>query len=384
LAKALRWVDETLHNPLRPPQRAMQEPYIEVSGAGLYIPKRLESRLRSLCEAADSAVRKAMQPPAPAVVASAHSALDELCDWLERARAQAIVMAPDKSVVWSPDASDASPMRRALADANPAAVRSVHADLEVIDRRSRQFLRCVRDVDRLPRHCAVLEASDGTYVDPQRRAVVHELVQPGFDARAWEAPPYHRLLVGARVIHDWGHVAHTAKMIRVPPERKTSYDDARAALGECFEQILTRVPARLHDDVQRESQALVARSGDLRKALARATLGRVGDYLSNLLCSRLIPAEEMQAYVRTNVRHHFDEDLGVISALARYAYEVQYLDLAGMSRDYFFRTSRFPDYFIASGIVSEDDMQGLFDAVGAVLAHYDFDESLLDLRAGMH
>lgn len=381
LGKALRWVDEAFHNPLRPPRRAAQEPYIEVSDTGLYIPKRLESKLRTLCNAAEDAVRQAMRPPALAIPGSTHHELNEFCDWLERERAQAIILAPDKSIVWSPDAKDASAMRQVLADTSPAAIKSIRADVAVIDRRSRQFLGCVRDLDSLPRQCAVLEADGGTYIDPQRRAVVHELVQNGFDARNWEAPPYHRLLVGARVIHEWGHIAHTAKMIRVPPAAKPDYEQARAELGECFEGVLARVPPRLRHDVERESQFLAARSGDLRKGLARKTLARVGDYLSNLLCSRLIPVEEMQAYVRTNVHHHFDEDLGVVSALARYAYEVQYLGLAGLSRDYFFRTSRFPDYFINSGIISERDTHALFDAVGAVLAHYDFDDSLLDLRA---
>ena len=91
-----------------------------------------------------------------------------------------------------------------------------------------------------------------------------------------------------------------------------------------------------------------------REVLARKTLARVGDYLSNLMCSKLIPEEEMQTYVRTNVRHHFDENLGLVSELARYAYEVHYLALANLPSSYFFNTSRFIDYFIKSGIISEE------------------------------
>jgi hypothetical protein len=85
--------------------------------------------------------------------------------------------------------------------------------------------------------------------------------------------------------------------------------------------------------------------------------------------------------VRTNVRHHFDERLGVVSELARYAYEVHYLRLAGLPREYFFRTSRFPEYFIASGIVTEADTHTLFDAAGAVLDCHAFDENLIELPA---
>jgi hypothetical protein len=89
----------------------------------------------------------------------------------------------------------------------------------------------------------------------------------------------------------------------------------------------------------------------------------------------------MQAYVRTNVRHHMDENLGLVSELARYTYEVHYLALAGMPRSYFFDTSRFRDYFIDSGIISEGDAHALFDAAGWVLACYAIDETKLELRA---
>jgi hypothetical protein len=385
LAKALRWVDELLHDPLRPPKRAPEEPFLNVNDTGLYVPKRLQSKLMNLGAAADSAVQAALQPataPQPAATpAAASGALGVLCDWLEASRAHAIVLAADGSTAWSPAADDAAAVRHALDGASDAAVASIHADLRVVDERSRRFLGCVRDPDALPAHCTVLETGGGVYVDAAQRAIVYELVQPAFDARSWVAPPYHRLLLGARVMHEWGHVAHTAKMIAVPAERRAAYLQARAELGACFADVLSRVPAQLRDEVEREARPLAERAGDLPGALARKTLARVGDYLANLLSARLIPVEEMQAYVRTNVRHHFDERLGLVSELARYAYEVHYLGLAGLSRDYFFRTSRFPDYFIAPGIVSEADAHALFDATGAVLAFYELDTGKLALPA---
>jgi hypothetical protein len=89
--------------------------------------------------------------------------------------------------------------------------------------------------------------------------------------------------------------------------------------------------------------------------------------------------EEMQAYVRTNVRHHLDENLGIVSELGRYAYEVHYLALAGMPRSYFFDTSRFRDHFIETGIISEESANALFDAAGRVLALYAIDETRFTL-----
>ena len=130
-----------------------------------------------------------------------------------------------------------------------------------------------------------------------------------------------------------------------------------------------------------ETAGLSLGSNELPAILARKTLARVGDYLSNLMCSKMLPGEEMQIYVRTNVRHHFDENLGLVSELARYAYEVHYLALANLPRSYFFNTSGFVDYFIHSGIITEDNTNALFDAVGRVLACYEIDETKLTLPA---
>ena len=381
LAAALAWIDDLLHDPLRAPLGEPTEPYVGVNDTGLYVPRRLQGALLDLASAAEQAVRGAMQRHGTVADEPASRALDELCDWLERERAHVIVRDPDGPVAWSPDATSASGMRRALRGAGDAAVASIHADLRVVHARSRQFLGCVHDLRALPTHCPVLETGGGAYVDAAQRAVVYELVQPAFDARRGTAPPCHRLLLGARVVHEWGHIAHTAKLIGVPAPHRAEYARARRELGERFAAIVRRMPARLQADVEHDVGPLAARDGGLDKALARKTLARVGDYLANLLGERLLPGEEMQAYVRTNVRSHFSAELGVVSELARYAYEVHYLRLAGLPRDYFFRTSRFREYFVASGIVSEADTRALFDAAGAVLDCYAFDDTRITLPA---
>ena len=124
-------------------------------------------------------------------------------------------------------------------------------------------------------------------------------------------------------------------------------------------------------------QGLAPLTGDRAAALARKTLARVGDYLANLLCSRLLPSEEMQAYVRHNVRSHLTDNLGLVSELARYTFEVHYLGLASIPRSYFFSTSRYTEYIVHSGLVSEEDTHALFDAAGRVLACYAIDASKL-------
>jgi hypothetical protein len=379
LANTFEWIDQLLHIPLREPQQDVTEPYLEiVEGAELYAPKRLQPQITALCEQAEDAISEAMQTTAPAAVPARSRTVDALCDWLQQTRPHVIVVAPDDTTVWSPEMNDPQWMRRALVNASDAAVASLHEDLRTIDERSRQFLERVTDVDMLPKSCAVLEFQGGTYIDPARRAVVHKLRQEVYDSLTLPAPPYFRLFLGARVMHEWGHLAHAAKFLRVPDENKLAYKEARAELGDCFLKAITAIPA-ITRSTDPETAGLSLCSNHLPAILARKTLARVGDYLSNLMCSKMLPGEEMQAYVRTNVRHHFDKKLGLVSELARYAYEVHYLALADLPRSYFFNTSRFVDYFIHTGIITEDNTNALFDAAGRVLACYEIDEAKLAL-----
>ncbi len=381
LADAFDWIDHLFHIPLREPQQDIVEPYLEVfDGTQLYAPKRLQPQITALCATAEEAVSNAVQITAPATVPARLRTVDALCDWLQETRAQVIVVASEGTTVWSPEMKDLRWMRRALVDATDTAVASLHEDLRTIDERSRQFLELVTDVDALPKSYAVLEAGSGTYIDPARRAVVHQLRQDGFDYLTAPAPLCFRLFLGARVMHEWGHLAHAAKFLRVAEENKSAYKEARSELGDCFLRAIAAMPERVRA-TDAQTAGLALSSKELPPLLARKTLGRVGDYLSNLMCSKLLPGEEMQAYVRTNVHHHFDEKLGLVSELARYAFEVHYLALADLPRSYFFNTSRFVDYFINGGIISEGDTNALFDAAGRVLACYGIDETKLALPA---
>ena len=381
VADALGWIADLRHATLHPPDERDDEVWLHVEAAELFVPKRHQARLVALCDAAEGTLRAAVQATRPARAAAAHTTVEALCGWAQHTRAHLIVKDADGRTVWTPSSDDTHALRDTLSRASDAAVASLHADFRVVHERSRSFLNALVEPASLPRDCAVLEASDGVYLDAAQHAVVYELGQTGFDASTDPAPPWHRLLLGARVMHEWGHLAHAGKLLRVPDPQKGAYATARAALGECFVQVLARVPSRLQPDVAQELRQLPAQPGGHAAALARKTLARVGDYLANLLCSRFLPAEEVQAYVRSNVRSHLAEDLGLVSELARYAYEVHYLGLAGLPRSYFFNTTRYTDYFVHSGVISQADTQALFDAAGRVLACYAIDESQLRVPA---
>ena len=138
---------------------------------------------------------------------------------------------------------------------------------------------------------------------------MHKLKQAAFNCLAAPAPPYFRLFLGARVMHEWGHLAHAAKFLRVADEDKAAYREARAELGDCFAQTIAAIPENVRA-MDAETAALSPSSNELPAVLARKTLARVGDYLSNLMCSKMLPGEEMQIYVRTNVRPHSTKTWG--------------------------------------------------------------------------
>jgi hypothetical protein len=380
LSQAHVWLKQSFHPALKQPTAALDEPYLEVSGADLYVPKRCQSELVALCEQFERAVHATLQVHAVATAEPQATALDALCNWLEQAQAHLVIVAQDGRTLWAPDSRDASAVRRALADVAAPALRSLHADFQVVHERTRRFFDALLEPASLPTSCAVLETGGGAYVDAERRAVVYELTQPGFNALQVPAPPYHRLLLGARVMHEWGHLAHAGKFVHVPAARQSEIQQARAALGEQFLRVLGNVPERMRDEVERALREISRAPAERPRLLARKTMARVGDYLANLMSSHLLPPAEMQAYVRTNVRHHFDENLDLVSDLARYAYEVHYLALAGMDRSYFFDTSRFGAYFIDTGIVSRADADALFDAAGRVLACWEIDQSKMRIQ----
>lgn len=384
LAEVFAWLDAVYHNPLRAPAQSVSEPYFEVSGASLFVPKRLQPQLLALADAAQAAVEAALTAPqarhagaSSSAARPAAQAIETLCEWLVQARPQLIVRAPGGRDVWTGESRNADAVPAALAQTDAAGIESLHGDLRVVHERTQMFFRALRDPAGLPASFAVLEADGGVYVDAARRAIVYELQQPGFDAKNSAAPPYHRWLLGARVMHEWGHLAHAAKYLGVPASHQAAYRRARAELGACFARVLDNVPAHARAAVAAERDALAPTANALEAALAKKTLARVGDYLANLLCAHLLPAAEMQAYVRANVRHHLDESLGLIDTLARHAYEVHYLAFAGLPRSYFYATSRFEDYCVATGLVRRDAMDGLIDAVGRVLACYAIDTGKL-------
>ncbi|MDC0747607.1 hypothetical protein [Polyangium mundeleinium] len=380
LARALPWIRTLYHLPLREPPPERSEGLGHVDGADLLIPKEVRPDLLALFGAFDAAARE-MQASFFAAQAAASAEgpapVDIVCRFLAEERPDVVLIDPAGKVVYRPE--DADPLDDARAALAPLVstqvAESLREDLRVVSEKSRAVLASLRNPDVLPRTSTEVDLEGGVYIRADLRRIVYELRQPGFDPLREEAPPYHRQLLAARVVHEWGHLVHEAGLVRVHEARKREYETALALVERNWETIVTHMPARLAEDVKHELEEFGADPASPGPALARVTLARIADYASNVFFRSYLRSEELQSYIRTNVRHHLNEDLGPLAQLARHALELQYLGLAsgGDPLPYFLDTSYFDAYFLRTKVYAEGEMRGLLHSMQRLCHGYELD-----------
>src|SRR5262249_27565500 len=160
---------------------------------------------------------------------------------MSEAKPNVLVMDASGAIVWDPDSpTDVAALRRALGEIGSGPAASIRADLEIVTDRTARFLRSLADPTALPTPDAQLD-QEGVYLHRERKRIAYGLSQEGLDTRREAAPPYHRLLLGARTVHEWGHLAEDAGCIRVADANKQELRAARSALTEAFQGAVARV-----------------------------------------------------------------------------------------------------------------------------------------------
>ena len=383
LAEALPWIDSFYHAELRRPDTRPDEPYAEIPGMHLFVPRSRGEDLRALVKTFEAVGLEVAHRHAQVEASGAcrPEPLQRLCAWLERERPAIRLLDEANAVLWDREAPDSSATRRRLEQVPAPVVQSLQADLEVVGARTQRFFDAAIDPDGLPRHVHDVESDGGTWVDPEARVMVYALVQPGLDSTAEAAPPYHRLLLGARTMHEWGHLAAEAGWVGLPEKHRFDVVAARAEVAAAYERLLAGGSSRFREAAAEELRDLGIAASRCGAALTDLTLERTSDYLANLLMRELSPVEETEAYVRANVKTHVHEPLGPMQQIARYAYEFQYLHLSRMPEPlaYFLCSTWFPDYFLDTGLVQRTDFEQLLDAVSRVFALHHIDERFLRL-----
>jgi hypothetical protein len=377
LAEQLGIVRAFSHDSLAPNPEASGPAFGRVDGTGLVIDKRRIPVLKGIMTAFDEAGGQVVERYfARQAVRSerAAEATDALVAWLAREVPPVLLLdGPERRTLWDPERPhEAHALREALAGAGDAPVESLHADLALVSARTRGFLAALDDPGSLAVPTESLEEAGGVYIHP-RKLVAYALEQPGIDVRAEAAPPFHRLLLAARVTHEWGHLAVEAGYVPVAPELATEKKARFEALRACFDRIVRAAPAEQEEQL-REDQRLLARQG---RHFADVVQDRVDDYRANLLMRALCPSEETEAYLRANVRALLFAPGGPYQRLARYAYEFQYLRIGCIADPwrYFVASSFFREQYLSTGIVTEPLARELFERVSALFECYRIDRA---------
>lgn len=299
---------------------------------------------------------------------------NEIAAFLSREAPSVLVVSKQGDLLWTPvNATNTARLLPALSGIGERPAQSLIEDLRTVGKVTDRFFHQIKNSTSFRIPTQSLEEAGGVYLHHTHRLVAYALEQPGLSPLREEAPPYHRLLLAARVMHEWGHVAVEANVIRVAPHRKAEFDTKKQKVGAVLARIAKAMPSSVQPGVEEELRAM--RSAGF--SLSDLPFGRHEDYRSNMLCKRLLPPEPVQAYARANIRSLAAENIGLVHKLARYSYEAQYLWLAEVPNPwaYFLAGTYFREEYIEPGLLCAEDARELFSAVSDACGCYEFDES---------
>lgn len=392
LAEASQWVQALFHPTLRPPPDGDTTGLKPVREGSLMVPKAAIPHLQQLVADVREDVRAVVNRYRTSLaledqVTNRDAAGTPLtpgqtvCRWLAEERPSVLVTDANGSPLWDPDAPDeVAALEAALEGALPQAARSLQADLQVVGDKTRAFLSSLRDPDALPLTTGEVEQTGGVFLHDKRRVVVYCLEQPGLDPRREPAPAYHRMLLAARTIHEWGHLADAAGWLGVPQSEGEAHQAAKTRVGAAVDAILDAAPGAFQKGAAEHAESTGQSAGVV---VCDLVAHRIPDYVSNLLARRYLQPAELEAYVRANVHPHFDEVLSPLQLLARHAFEYQYLGL-GLSPDplrYFLQSTWFSTYLIDTGAIELPALAELLESVGALCGCYRVDEGAFRANA---
>ncbi|MGH1340183.1 MAG: hypothetical protein ACRBN8_01430 [Nannocystales bacterium] len=374
LGEAMSWVGGLLHETLKP-ALLHSDGLTSIPGTGLLVSDEQTLKIGELVEVFEQVGKGALERYYTAQGASVgeQGPAARVGQHLVEHQPRLLLADREGSIIWDPEApEELGALDGAFEGMCDRAAIGVCRDLELVALRTQQILERIVDPEALPFHAEEVEQKDGAYLHEQRRMMVYSLRQPGVDTEREGSPPFHRWLLGARIGHEWGHLAAEADLVRVSPEKQPRHDAALEEIAALFDTIIARAPERLR--VQAEEQFVQRpRAQSIGAAMVAMQMQRIGDYESNVFAQAVLPAVEMEAYVRVNVRTLAQEPFSFLGKLARYAYEAQYLGFSRMAnrRHYFYASTWFPDNYIKTGVLSEEEAGLMLDLMAEVCTSHE-------------
>jgi len=375
VARSTVWLRQLRHESLRPPPPASAARYRTIPNTGLMVPIALERDPPELVErwratARDAVVRFHRQWKQPDAAAAG-----QLLAWLESERPPLLV-AHDERILWSPEEPrQVGALRQRLRDASGAGVRDIAADLRLVAEHTRRFMSALATPEALPQPHSEPEQRGYAYLHRDRRLLAYNLNELWTERLLGPALPFAHAMLGARVFHEWCHLAVDAGWV---PQVVDAAELAaiQADIGDQLDTAYREAPAPIRKLAAAERRSLGERPG---YALAESLLPRFADYRANLLAQRFLSEAERETYVRQNIRTLRSEyrPAQIFGMLARYLYEYQYLGFSRIDdrRTFFLRSTWFDEDFLRPGILDEQRFDALATAVARLCSAYAVDES---------
>ncbi len=370
LAEALPWIRSLYHVRLRPPALTFPSGLVTLGRSGLLAPRQDLREWEKLKTTWQQSAERVVERHYGLYAKRTRRSANLLCRWLSERKPEVLIVGQGLDVVWEPARPrETTKLKRSLPDLSPEVAESIRADLEVIDAHSRRFLRAV--CAPLPQQWPNIEPGGLCFLWRERPIIAYRLQEPGMDRLRLPAPPYERLMLGARTMHEWGHLAATAGWVGVTAERTDEWRRTCERLEELCTRVVRDAPPSLRASLGNELDRL-AKEGSVARALASIVHARMEDYRANVVAREFLSRLELETYVRNNVTclQQSMRPTAIFQRLVRYAYEFQYLGLIGLDDPwrYLCASTWFDREYWVSGAVARSLTEELFACVADLCA----------------
>ncbi len=386
LGEAQSWLRSLYHEILRPPRAAIPGMRIQREN-GLLVPPARDSELAALQETWGRSAKKVFTRYRAGFENSSAQAFDGLGEWLSAGRPAALITGKDGDILWDPDdAARLERLRPALTRLTPLGARRIRLDLEVVSRHSSRFLSTLINPEGLAKPAPYMTEGGLSYIHPTRRLIAYDIGPGRNENRLWEpSPPFERLMLGARTVHEWGHLAAESGWVVIPGDRVSRRETLTQRLAELFDIIPASASPSVRRLVASEEQRLTRSHGSFGKGLLAAMLRRIEDFMANLVARQFLSADEMDTYVRNNVASRITEyaPAKIYLHLTRLVYEYQYLSLSRIENpdQWFFDSAWVGPAFIDRGAITRARLEDVLETVAGICDCYEVDASRFEISA---
>lgn len=382
VAAALPWLRRLRHETLAPPLTA--SPHRAIPGTGILVPQELEREPRALVDAWTSAAKRALDLYRASWQAPPDRTLADLCEWLRQDAPPVLVTASSGRIVWDPEhPGQLGTLRGILKRGDAAAVAGIGEDLRTIARHTRAFLAALTTPEELPRPAAETEQRGYAYMHREHRLVAYDLDEPGMERLCGPALPYARAMLGARTIHEWAHLAVDAGWVPCAVGAD-ELGARRARFAAALAAVVANLAPRARDLTDTDLVEIGAGRSPA-EGLVEIFLARVSDYQANLLGRRFLDRDEIETYVRHNIRtlRPSYAPPQLLRMLIRYLFELQYLGFSAVRdpKTFLVRSTWFAADFFATGVLEPRRFVELAERAAELCASFAVDESRFRARA---